>query len=109
MQPIWALLNQHGAEVLLSGHDHNYERQVPRNATGTADPARGVQQFVVGTGGKGLRSVSAGSATAVSNDDTFGYLEVTLKANSYDWRFIRANSPGNGTFADSGSATCHST
>ena len=107
MQPIWALLNQHGAEVLLSGHDHNYERQVPRNAAGAADPARGIRQFVVGTGGKGLRSVSPSSATEASSDDTFGYLEVTLRADSYEWRFVRAESPGNGTFTDSGTTNCH--
>ncbi|HAM22269.1 MAG TPA: alkaline phosphatase [Actinobacteria bacterium] len=107
MQPFWEVLNQYGAEVLLAGHDHNYERQVPRNASGAADPTRGMRQFVVGTGGKGLRGVSPNAFTQANSKDTFGYLEMTLRANSYDWRFVRAESPGNGTFTDSGSTTCH--
>ena len=107
MQPFWSLLNQYGAEVLLAGHDHNYERQVPRNAAGAADPTNGVRQFVVGTGGKGLRGITPNAFTQASSNDTFGYLEMTLRANSYDWRFVRANSPGNGTFTDSGSTACH--
>ena len=64
MQPFWSLLNQYGAEVLLAGHDHNYERQVPRNAAGAADPTNGVRQFVVGTGGKGLRGIHSNAFIA---------------------------------------------
>lgn len=108
MQPYWELLNQYGGELVLSGHDHDYERFAPLNASGARDPARGVRQFVVGTGGKGLRRVGAGPDTQASNADTFGFLELTLKANSYDWKFVPANAPGNGTFTDSGSASCHS-
>ena len=107
MQTFWSLLNQHKAEVVLSGHDHNYERQVPRNAAGAADPANGVRQFVVGTGGKEFRSINAGPHSQTVNGDTLGYLELTLKAGSYDWRFVRADYPGNGAFTDSGSSACH--
>ncbi len=107
MQPFWNLLNQYKAEMMVAGHDHTYERQAPRNAAGARDDANGVRQFVAGTGGKSLYSVGKGPYTEASNGKTYGYLELTLRANSYDWRFIPSNNPGNGTFTDSGSANCH--
>lgn len=107
MQPFWDLLNQHGAELVLSGHDHDYERFAPMNASGVRDDARGVRQFVVGTGGIGFRGIGNTANSEARNIDTLGALEVGLQANSYSWKFVRANSPGNGTFTDSGTATCH--
>jgi hypothetical protein len=55
-QALWQALNDHGADLVLAGHDHNYERFSPHAATGTAEPTRGVRSFVVGTGGKEKRS-----------------------------------------------------
>ncbi|HQZ84442.1 MAG TPA: metallophosphoesterase [Actinomycetota bacterium] len=107
MQPFWNLLNQHGAEVVLSGHDHDYERFAPMNASGVRDDARGVRQFVVGTGGIGFRGIGNTANSQTRNTDTLGALEVGLQANSYSWKFVRATSPGNGTFTDSGTTTCH--
>jgi hypothetical protein len=107
MQPLWNLMNQYNAEIVLSGHDHNYERFAPMNTSGVRDDARGVRQFVVGTGGIGFRSVGNTANSQARNANTHGVLELTLKANSYDFNFARANYPGNGTFTDSGSATCH--
>lgn len=107
MQPLWDLLASYDAEVVLSGHDHNYERQKPRNAAGLHDDAQGIRQFVVGTGGTGLRSVGSGPFTQASNADTHGYLEMTLQPGGYEWRFVPAGGPGNGDFVDTGSASCH--
>jgi hypothetical protein len=93
-----------GAEVVLTGHDHNYQRFEPRNPDGERDPARGVRQFVVGMGGRSLYSVDAGGGLASSTDDTFGVLSMTLRPNGYDWRFVAE--PGR-SFTDRGSGRCH--
>ena len=103
--PIWQALYDAGADVVLSGHDHDYERFAPQDAAGVADPLRGIREFVAGTGGASHELLSTPVANSeVSNDTTFGVLKLTLHASSYDWQF--APVPG-GTFTDSGSASCH--
>jgi hypothetical protein len=104
LQAFWqALYNAH-ADVVLNGHDHDYERFALQSPTGAADPA-GLREFVVGTGGKshyGFVSIQPNSQ--VRNADTFGVLKMTLHSSSYDWRFV----PEAGrTFTDSGSTACH--
>ncbi len=106
MQPLWEALDDAGAEIVLSGHSHNYERVAPVDRNGTINQAEGMRQFVVGTGGAfftgGLGSRIPQSE--VVQGDTFGVLFLTLHPTSYDWRFV----PEAGkTFADSGSAACH--
>ncbi|MBI3762260.1 MAG: DNRLRE domain-containing protein [Chloroflexi bacterium] len=106
MEAIWQALYDAGAEVVLGGHDHDYERFAPQDPKGSADPARGIREFVVGTGGRNLYSIP-GSPIANSetlNDSTFGVLKLTLHPTSYDWEFIPA---AGGTFTDSGSGNCH--
>jgi hypothetical protein len=94
-----------GADVVLSGHDHDYERFAPQTASGVADSARGIREFVVGTGGRSHYSFGTIRANSqVRNSDTFGVLKLTLHPTSYDWQFV----PEAGkTFSDSGSASCH--
>jgi hypothetical protein len=105
MQPIWQALYDAGVELVLSGHDHDYERFAPQDPVGRADPTRGIRQFVVGTGGKSHYSVNAPIANSeVRNDNTFGLLKLTLHANHYDWEFIPQ---AGATFTDSGTALCH--
>ncbi|MDI3341718.1 MAG: metallophosphoesterase [Sphaerobacter sp.] len=105
MQAIWEALYDAGADVVLTGHDHNYQRFAPLNARGEVDPEQGIRQFVVGTGGKNLYQIDEPLATTeVYNDDTFGVLRLTLHERSYDWEFIPV---AGGTFSDSGSAECH--
>jgi acid phosphatase type 7 len=101
----WTTLYEGGADVVLSGHDHDYERFAPQTPLGKADPAYGVRQFVVGTGGRSHYSIAAIKPNSqVRNDDTFGVLELTLHAASYGWRFV----PEAGrSFTDSGTGTCH--
>jgi hypothetical protein len=101
----WDALYAAGAELVISGHDHDYERLLPMNPAGGLDTTSGMIQFVVGTGGVGgvtFGSVHANSA--VRNGSTFGVLKLTLRPNGWDWQFIPI--PGQ-TFTDSGSGSCH--
>jgi hypothetical protein len=91
--------------VILSGHDHDYERFAPQDPDGKLDRARGIREFVVGTGGKNHRPFGAPEATTEVRDTTaFGVLKLTLRTTGYDWKFI----PEAGkSFTDSGSDNCH--
>jgi chitodextrinase len=101
----WDALYQYDADVVLSGHDHTYERFAPQNPNHGVDNARGIRQFVVGTGGANHTSfVTTMANSEVRNDNTFGVLKLTLHPTSYDWEFI----PEAGkTFRDSGTTNCH--
>jgi hypothetical protein len=105
MKPLWRVLEEHGAEVVLSGHDHDYERWGPQDASGNAK-ADGIVQFVVGTGGTSLRTFPSArpANSAVRDTVTWGVLKLTLHASSYDWEFIPIAGQ---TFTDKGSANCH--
>jgi hypothetical protein len=101
----WRALYAAGADVILTGHDHNYERFAPQTPTGRRDPARGVRQFVVGTGGEILRRLGTVKPNSERrNNRTFGVLAITLHPGGYSWRFVPE--PGY-RFSDAGSATCH--
>lgn len=104
-QPFWQLLFDDNAEIVLVGHDHNYQRYAPQTPTGGLDNVRGIRQFIVGTGGKNLVVPdSSGTNREVANGNTHGVLKLTLHPTSYDWRFT----PEAGkTFTDSGTNSCH--
>lgn len=106
MWAVWQALYEAGADVVLNGHDHDYERFAPQNPEGVADSAQGLREFVVGTGGKNHYKFSqAPSANSeVRNDKTFGVLKLTLSPQSYTWEFIPE--PGK-SFADEGEEVCH--
>lgn len=101
----WQALYDYNAELILNGHDHDYERFAPQDPGGNADPKRGIREFVVGTGGKNHREFGIHKSNSeVRNNDAFGVLKLTLKTTGYDWKFI----PEAGkTFTDSGSGSCH--
>jgi fibronectin type 3 domain-containing protein len=104
--PFWNDLYNAGADLVLNGHAHHYERFAPQTASGAADPAKGVTELVVGTGGEDFQQIGSIVANSVvRNNSTFGVLKVTLHASGYDWQFIPA---AGYTFTDSGSAACHS-
>ncbi len=104
-QPLWQALYDNNADVVLNGHDHDYERFGPQTPTGGYDRARGIREFVVGTGGASLYPfVSIKPNSVVRNNNTWGVLKLTLHATSYDWQFMPVLG---GTFTDSGSAECH--
>jgi alkaline phosphatase len=81
--PLWADLQAAGAELVLSGHDHSYERFAPQNASGGFAPARGIIQFVAGTGGVNhYPIVHVKRNSRAHNSTTFGVLELRLRARS---------------------------
>lgn len=105
-QTFWADLHAAGADLILNGHDHVYERFAPQNPAGAADPAQGIRQITVGTGGKNLTGFPLIRLNSeVRNAATFGVLELTLYPNGYAWRFVPE---AGGAFTDSGIGWCHS-
>ena len=89
---------------MLVGHDHDYERFAPQTPYGALDRARGIREFVVGSGGKSLRTFPTVRRWSQARDvSSFGILELTLRAKSYGWRFR----PAVGSFTDSGRGSCH--
>lgn len=101
---LFRALYDYGADVVLVGHEHNYERFAPQDPNGQLDHERGIRQFVVGTGGAPLydfRFIQPNSE--VRNSETFGVLKMTLYSDRYDWEFVPIDGQ---TFTDSGSAAC---
>jgi hypothetical protein len=98
-------LYEFNADVILSGHDHDYERFAPQTPSAVADAARGIRQFVIGTGGRSHYPMSTLKANSqVFNGDTHGIMKFTLNATSYSWQFIPVAGK---TFTDSGTSNCH--
>jgi hypothetical protein len=96
-------LHEAGADLLLSAHNHQYERFAPQDPAGRLDPIGGIRQFVVGTGGSALDGFDAPQPNSeVRDSTTWGVLEVTLRAGSYTWSFA----PAVGEFRDHGAASC---
>ncbi|CAA9210973.1 MAG: hypothetical protein AVDCRST_MAG77-264 [uncultured Chloroflexi bacterium] len=105
LEPLWRALYDGGADLVLAGHDHNYERFAPQTPSGQADPQRGLRSFVVGTGGVGTRAIPRQVPNSeVRRTGTLGVLKLTLAAAGYDWDFIPVAGQ---TFRDTGSASCH--
>src|SRR5215208_3415749 len=113
VKPLWDTLYAKGADVILSGHAHRYERHAPMTPEGLVDKTTGIRQFVVGTGGEPGGSVI--DANQVPKDVLekvvldFGVIKVDLDAQSYSWAFIAVDGTANGTVKDSGSEQCHGT
>ena len=107
LKPLWTVLYQAGVEFVVNGHDHFYERYAPQNPDGVRDPARGIRQFIVGTGGRWLeRFTTPAPNVEVRNNTTWGVMKFTLAEGKYSWQFVPA-AVGGGTFTDSGTGTCH--
>ena len=109
MKAAWRLLLDAGAEIVLSGHDHDYERFAPQDAEGTYD-ARGIRQFVVGTGGAYSTPFLLPLRNSERRDNSrTGVLKLVLKDGAYAWEFLEAAYQGfpNGNAPDRGEGTCH--
>lgn len=104
-ETIWQDLYQAGVELVLNGHDHDYERFAPQTPDGRPDSRRGIREFVVGTGGESLYPfMSIQPNSEVRNNQTYGVLKLTLHPTSYSWQFV----PQKGkTFTDAGQDICH--
>ena len=88
-RPFWRALYDHGADVVLSAHEHNYERFAPQTPDGELDKSGGIRQFVVGTGGGQLYGFDEPRPNSqVRQGDTHGVLKLTLLPESYDWEFV---------------------
>ena len=106
MQTMWKDLVDADAEILLSGHSHDYERFAPQDANGNLDTTNGVRQFIVGTGGAFFTGLGTGfdDNSQAHQNDTYGILKLTLNSTSYDWQFM----PEAGkSYSDSGTTACH--
>jgi acid phosphatase type 7 len=107
VRPLWRILYNHHADVILSGHAHRYERYAPITPGGVVDRNNGIRQFVVGTGGNsGGGEIHRDQAPGlrVVNLVTPGVLKLDLSAGSYTWKFVHIAGK---TFSDSGTDACH--
>jgi hypothetical protein len=103
---IWNALYAGGAEIVFNGHAHDYERFAPQTSSGAADSAKGLTEFIVGSGGVGFQTLGSPIANSVvRNNTTFGVLKLTLSATGYAYQFMPISGS---SFTDSGSGTCHS-
>jgi hypothetical protein len=104
-EQLWDALAAAGVDVIVTGHDHIYERFAPMAPDGSRDERAGVREFVVGTGGYSHYDFARDAANSeVRNNTTYGVIKLTLHKRSYDWQFI----PVRGRrFTDKGSSSCH--
>ena len=103
-QALWQALYDHGAEFVVSSHEHRYERFAPQDPTGMLS-SFGIRQFVAGTGGASLYAAAPPfEANSETHHSGYGVLELTLRPDAYDWRFVGV--PGT-TYTDAGSAPVH--
>ena len=105
MRHLWKVLYDAGAELVLAGHDHTYERFAPQNPEGKLDLERGIRDFVVGTGGRSHYPFErVDRESQIRNNTDYGVLKLTLHADAYDWEFIPV---AGASFRDKGSGKCH--
>jgi PKD repeat protein len=103
-QALWKALTDFNADVVLNGHDHNYERFAKQTSTGVLDNAHGVRSFVVGVGGKEQRVLGITRPNSeLRANSSLGVLKLTLHPTSFDWQFVPV--PGD-PLNDSGSQAC---
>ncbi|HLJ66635.1 MAG TPA: metallophosphoesterase [Chloroflexota bacterium] len=107
LQTWWEDLYAFGAAIVLNGHDHIYERFAPQDPSQKADRF-GIREFIVGTGGNNHQPAYGviQPNSVVRDNTTYGVLQLTLRAGSYDWQYLPAHHTGNGKFTDKGSGTC---
>jgi hypothetical protein len=102
--PFWHRLYIGGADVILNGHDHDYERFLPQTPEGTVDSTNGIVEIITGTGGgvlRGFRAAVPHSAYQVQGH--YGVLKLTLGAAAYRYAFLGVD----GTVWDRGGGACH--
>jgi hypothetical protein len=100
--PFWDVLQANHAELVLNGHEHTYERFAPMLPSGVASP-NGIEEIVIGTGGRSLYTFAAAQPNSITRLATFGVLKLRLGANDYSYQFVGQD----GTVFDSGSGVCH--
>jgi acid phosphatase type 7 len=103
MREFWRLLHDAGADLILNAHEHMYERFAPRDPDGRPDQARGIRQFIAGTGGAFLYQPVSLHPNSEIRISSFGILKLTLSSDRYQWEFV----PSAGGPVDGGSGVCH--
>jgi len=99
---LWRALYEAGVDVVINGHDHLYQRFLPQTPDGAPDAVRGIREFVVGTGGADLSTLSRTLPNLEVSVSTFGVLKLTLQPGGYDWQFLAID----GSIRDSGHDAC---
>ena len=105
-QTLWDTLYAYGADIVVNGHRHSYERFAPQSPAAVADPTYGIREFVVGTGGGSLDGDAPAliANSEVQNGFTWGVIKFTLNDGAYDWQFVPVEDQ---TFTDAGTGSCH--
>lgn len=103
LRGLWELLHSLGADVVVAGHDHLYERFAPVDASQRSDPAKGIRQFTVGTGGAALSNRARAAANSELLISSYGLLRLRLEPALYEWEFLDTN----GAVLDRGLNICH--
>lgn len=105
MADAWKILAAAGADLVLAGHDHDYERFAPQDGDGKRDDRNGMREFVVGTGGAHLTPMRFRKWNSAASDNaTHGVLKLSLKELGYEWEFVPTSEDG---FRDRGATLCH--
>jgi len=105
VETFWKIASDYGADVVVNGHDHHYERFAPLDRSGSPDSAEGMREFIVGTGGAWMHPLGPQPAISEARDNSsYGVIVFVLYPRRYDWYFL---SPPGGKFTDSGSGVCH--
>jgi hypothetical protein len=102
MRDAWRILHEAGVDLVLSAHDHLYERFTPQDPDGRPDLLRGIRQFTVGTGGAPVYQFVTAHQNSEARISALGVLTLTLLASNYHWEFVPISGPG-----DSGIGACH--
>ena len=103
--PFWDALYAAGAELVVNGHDHDYERFAPQDPEGRVDPGGGIREFVVGTGGESLRLFNPPVANSELRESrSYGILVLDLAPGGYEWHFLGV---AGRAFSDNGTGACH--
>jgi hypothetical protein len=104
-RPLFQALYDYNADVVVTGHNHQYERFAPQNPSGALDNSRGIRSFVAGMGGAGAYGFGTIQPNSEArNTGTQGVLKLTLHSNSFDWQFVPVAGK---TYTDSGTTNCH--
>ena len=102
VRDVWRLLYDAGAELVLNGHEHLYERFAPQDPDGRPDTAQGIREIIAGTGGAALYAPLGAAANSEVRLSAFGVLKLTLATDGYQWEFIPVSGRG-----DTGASSCH--
>jgi hypothetical protein len=100
---LWQILYEQGVDLVVSGHEHLYERYAPMSPDGARNDARGIRQFIVGTGGAGLYTVMRTHPQSERQIVAHGLLRLMLTAQGYSWEYLQVD----GVKSDVGSDVCH--